>query len=154
MKGRLTTLRESIGSKGTIGWSEQDRRTAISGVRDLESLMAVIERVTLPTKLAERLGIRAVRKHRVPAKALARRTGNPRGRKKKAARKTTPEWRRLIRRCHKLWDHYCERPGRKRLQDVLKHLEKMKSSTSEKVLEERGRCLRVAKAEAKRLKMK
>jgi len=74
--------------------------------------------------------------------------------KKKTSRAVTPEWQRLIRRCQKLWDHYCERPGKKRLQDVLKHIEKMKDSTSKKVLDERKKCLRAAKAEAKRLKLK
>jgi biotin operon repressor len=69
-------------------------------------------------------------------------------------RKVTPEWRRLINRCQKLWESYCERPGKKRLRLVLAHLEKMKASTSAKVKAERRRCLRAAKAEAKKLKMK
>jgi hypothetical protein len=72
---------------------------------------------------------------------------------KKAARRATPEWQRLINRCQKLWEHYCERPGKKRLKDVLAHLKKMKESESAKVKAERRRCLRVAKAEAKKLKV-
>ncbi len=146
MQGRLATLKGSVGGKGTVGWSEQDRRTAIRSVRDLEALLKVVEPV----------GGAPVRRHRIPAKAITKRAGNPKKKKtkKKTARKVTPEWQRLIRRCQKLWDYYCERPGKKRLQDVLKHLEKMKASTSEKVLEERKICLQVAKSEAKRLKMK
>jgi len=73
---------------------------------------------------------------------------------KTAVRKVTPEWQRLTRRCQKLWDHYCERPGKTRLKDVFKHLEKMEGHASKKVKEERSRCMRAAKAEAKRLKMK
>jgi len=69
-------------------------------------------------------------------------------------RKATAPWQRQISKCQKLWDRYCERPGKKRLQDVFKHLEAMKASTSKKVADERKRCLRAANAEAKRLKLK
>lgn len=72
----------------------------------------------------------------------------------RAANPKTPEWQRLIRRCQKLWEHYSERPGKKRLQAVLDHLEKMKASSSKKVADERKRCLRSANLEAKRLKLK
>jgi len=74
--------------------------------------------------------------------------------KKKVARKKTPEWQLLINRCRKLWDHYCERPSKKRLKPVLEHLEKMKASTSKKVADERKSCLRIANKEARSLKMK
>jgi hypothetical protein len=74
--------------------------------------------------------------------------------KKKVARKKTPEWQRLINRCRKLWDHYCERPSKARLKPVLEHLEKMKASTSKKVADERKSCLRIANKEARSLKMK
>jgi len=74
--------------------------------------------------------------------------------KKKVARKKTPEWQRLINRCRKLWDHYCERPSKARLKPVLEHLEKMKASTSKKVADERKSCLRIANKEARRLKLK
>ncbi len=74
--------------------------------------------------------------------------------KKKAARKKTPPYQLLINRCRKLWDHYVERPSKKRLKPVLEHLEKMKASTSKKVKAERSSCLRVANKEARRLKMK
>lgn len=59
-------------------------------------------------------------------------------------RKTTSEPDRLIRKCQKLWEHYCERPAKKRLKEVFDHLEKMKESKSKRVKEERSRCLRVA----------
>jgi len=74
--------------------------------------------------------------------------------KKKPARKKTPPSTLLINRCQKLWDAYCEKPTKKNLRAVLEHLEKMKSSKSEKVKKERSRCLRVANKEAKRLKVK
>ncbi len=69
-------------------------------------------------------------------------------------RKTKPEWKRLIDRCQKLWDTYCEKPTKKNLRLVLAHIEKMGESTSSKVKKERSACLRVAKKEAKRLKLK
>lgn len=67
--------------------------------------------------------------------------------KKKTTKRRTSEPDRLIRKCQKLWDHYCERPSKKRLKPVFDHLEKMKESKSERVKEERSRCLRVAKGE-------
>jgi len=64
----------------------------------------------------------------------------------------------LIKRCRELWERYRERPSKKRLIEVLNHLDIMQGphspSVSKKVKSERTRCLRVAKAEAKRLKMK
>lgn len=59
-----------------------------------------------------------------------------------------------IAQCQKLWEHYCARPGKKRLRAVLSHLETMKSSKSAKVKLERRRCLRVANQEAKELGLK
>ena len=56
-----------------------------------------------------------------------------------------------IAQCQKLWEHYCTRPGKKRLKAVLAHLEGMKASTSAKVKLERRRCLRAANQEAKEL---
>ena len=73
---------------------------------------------------------------------------------KKSTRKKVSPAQRLIKRCQKLWDTYCERPTKKNLRAVLEHLEKMKQSKSEKVKSERRRCLRVANKEAKRLKVK
>lgn len=210
-KDRLETLKALTGVKMTKGWSQQDRRNALSGIRDVEALIASMEGIKLSSGVAKRLGISQSKKHRISSKAIAKRSGNPKKKKakKKASKKSvkklskkhesalkggavgtavggtagalaggpvgaamgagaggyigaktassrnpTPEWERLVRRCQKLWDHYCERPGKKRLQDVLKHLEKMKASKSKKVLDERKRCLRVANKEAKRLRLK
>jgi len=72
---------------------------------------------------------------------------------KKKRTKKTPDWQRLIRRCQKLWEHYCERPSKKRLQDVIKHLETMKQSSSKKVLDERKLCIRAVNKEKKRWKV-
>ena len=77
--------------------------------------------------------------------------------KKKTAKKTTrkaPLAKTLIAKCQKNWDHYCERPSKKRLKEVFDHLEVMKESSAKTVNEERARCLRAANKEAKRLKMK
>ena len=60
--------------------------------------------------------------------AIAR--ANP---KKRATRKTTRKpspSQRLIKRCQKLWDAYCEKPTKKNLRVVLEHLEKMKESAA------------------------
>jgi len=74
--------------------------------------------------------------------------------KKVASKKKAPAAKALINKCRKLWDHYCERPSKKRLKEVLEHLEKMKASSAKSVKEERSRCLRVANKEARRLGMK
>lgn len=91
------------------------------------------------------------------AKAIIMRQSNPKGASKKMApskgNTRTPESKRLIDRCQQLWDEYCKRPTKKRLRAVLEHLEKMKESSSKTVKGERSRCLRVAKKEAKRLKV-
>jgi hypothetical protein len=86
-------------------------------------------------------------------KATKKKATKKKATKKKAARKTPP-YQLLINRCRKLWDHYCERPSKKRLKEVLEHLEEMKASTSKKVKEERSACLRIANKEARRLGMK
>lgn len=72
--------------------------------------------------------------------------------KKKNSKK--PQWKAMCDKCEKLWDHYCERPSKVRLKKVMDHLDKMKTSTSNRVKEERAQCLRVATKEARRLGMK
>jgi len=57
----------------------------------------------------------------------------------------------LIKACRTSWDRYCERPNKTRLKAVFECLEVMKGSRAKTVRGERGRCLRTAKAEAKRL---
>jgi len=74
--------------------------------------------------------------------------------KKKAKKKTASPAKALVTKCQKAWDHYCERPGRKRLKEVFAHLEKMEKSTAKTVRDELRRCKRSAKAEAKRLGIK
>lgn len=102
---------------------------------------------------------RYLEKRRGKPSTKSRAMSNPKKKKakKKAAKKKrakTSEPDRLIRRCQKLWDHYCERPGKSRLKEVIKHLERMEGHASKKVKEERARCMRAAKAEAKKLKLK
>jgi len=93
-------------------------------------------------------------KKKATKKVAKKKVAKKKATKKKVARKKTPEWQLLINRCRKLWDHYCERPSKKRLKPVLEHLEKMKASTSKKVADERKACLRIANKEARSLKMK
>jgi len=73
---------------------------------------------------------------------------------KKATKRKAPLAKTLISKCQKTWDHYCERPSKKRLKEVFDHLEVMKESSAKTVKEERARCLRAANKEAKRLGMK
>lgn len=73
--------------------------------------------------------------------------GNPRTRKKSTAAAMKKE-------CRRLWEHYCERPNKTRLKAVLKHCEKMGESSAKSVKQERARCLKSAKPEAKRLGIK
>ena len=115
-------------------WSKRDEKAIAEDIRNLRAVAAAM----------------------VPAKGRPKhptrlKTGNP---KKKTARKSTPAWQRSIRRCQKLWEHYCERPSKKRLQDVLKHMETMKASTSKKVVDEYKVCLRAVNKEKKRWKLK
>jgi len=60
----------------------------------------------------------------------------------------------LVAECHRLWEHYCERPGKTRLKAVLKHCELMAESSAKSVKEERARCMRAARREMKKLGMK
>jgi len=84
------------------------------------------------------------------------RTSNPSKKKtaKKATKRKAPLAKTLISKCQKAWDHYCERPSKKRIKEVFDHLEVMKESSAKTVKDERARCLRAANKEAKRLKMK
>jgi len=82
----------------------------------------------------------------------ARRKAAKKKAKKAAEKAATSPAKNLINKCRKLWDYYCERPSKKRLKEVLEHLEKMKEkSTAKSVREERSRCLRSANREAKKL---
>jgi len=60
----------------------------------------------------------------------------------------------LIKRCRKLWEHYCERPSKVRLQKIVDHCEKMKESNAKTVKYEKAKCMRAVKKEKKILKMK
>lgn len=60
----------------------------------------------------------------------------------------------LIEASRMSWEHYCERPSKKRLKAVLKHCELMAGSSAKSVKDERARCLRSAKQEAKKLGLK
>ena len=120
-------------------WSTRDEKAIAEDIRNLKAVAAAMAPAKGRPKHPTRL-----------------KTGNPKkkAKKKKTARKTTPAWQRLIRRCQKLWEHYCERPSKKRLQDVLKHMETMKQSTTKKVVDEYEVCLRAVNKEKKRWKLK
>jgi len=75
---------------------------------------------------------------------------NP-SKKRKSKAPTAAE---LKSECRRLWEHYCERPNKTRLKDVLKHCEKMAESSAKSVKEERARCMRSARREMKKLGMK
>ena len=86
-------------------------------------------------------------------RAVLRYVPNPR---KKASKKRTkkPQHRKLIDACRKHWDAYCDRPTKTNLKKVFKHLEAMAESELKSVKDERRKCMRVAKAEAKAIKLK
>lgn len=130
-------------------WPEMDKKLIDRFILMVHERALVLYPELLKQKPIPKKRMKRERKDRARA-AMA--MGNPA--KKKVARKKTPPYQLLINRCRKLWDHYCERPNKKRLKPVLEHLDKMKVSTSKKVADERRRCLRVANKEAKRLKMK
>lgn len=98
--------------------------------------------------------VERAKKHKRTQKKKSHTTMVSNPKKKKTSRSKGPSAKTLISKCQKLWDHYCKRPSKKRLQEVLDHLEKMKGSSAKSVKEERARCLRAANKEAKRLKMK
>jgi len=72
--------------------------------------------------------------------------------KKKRAKKSPS--RKLIDNCRKHWDAYCERPTKTNLKRVFKHLDKMAESKVKSVKDERRKCMRAAKIEAKELGLK
>lgn len=67
-----------------------------------------------------------------------------------AKAKATPEWKRLIERCQRLWEAYDKAPTKKRLEAFGAHIEKMKASKSAKVKAERTRAVRAFREEWKR----
>jgi len=85
---------------------------------------------------------------------MEKRRSNPRNAAKKTAKRKAPPAKTLISECHRLWEHYCERPGKTRLKAVLKHCETMAESSAKSVKEERARCMRAARREMKKLGMK
>ena len=95
-----------------------------------------------------------MRKSNPKKKSNDRSAGNSGRPKKASSKKAAPKASTLINKCRKLWDSYCERPSKKRLEEVFSHLETMKESSAKTVKEERARCLWAANKEAKRLKMK
>jgi len=57
--------------------------------------------------------------------------------------------RALVKECQRLWEHYCERPGKTRLKAVVKHCEAMKKSKATTVARERQNCMKCVRAEAR-----
>ncbi len=105
-----------------------------------------------PPEEKEKRRRRGVKKEKRKAKKAKERGYEIRRAKK--TKRNPDSAKSLISKCQKLWDHYCERPGKTRLQAVFKHLEKMEKSTAKTVKAELRRCKRSARAEAKRLGMK
>lgn len=101
------------------------------------------------TEMAREIGYDFEGQHR---KFTAEKMGESRN-PKKTKKKVSPA-KALISKAQKLWDRYVERPGKKRLKDVFEHLGEMEHSAAKSVKDELRRAKRVAKAEAKRLKMK
>lgn len=83
-------------------------------------------------------------------RAKGRLSSNPKAARKNPVRKAGS----LILRCRSLWDAYCSKLTKKALKNVMDHLEKMRESTSKRVIAERSKCLRAAKKEAQRIGVK
>jgi len=92
-------------------------------------------------------GVRDVVAERMREEGL---TDNPR--KKKIAKKSPS--RKLIDTCRRHWETYCAKPTKTNLKKVFKHLDKMAESKVKSVKDERRKCMRVAKAEAKDIGLK
>lgn len=60
----------------------------------------------------------------------------------------------LKKECRRLWERYCERPNKTRLRAVMRHCELMAESSAKTVKEERARCMRAARSEAKKIGLK
>ncbi len=127
LESDIESLISGFRARDKTQWSTRDEKAIAEDIKNLKAIAAAM----------------------TPAKGRPKHptAGNPK-------RKSTPAWQRLIRRCQKLWEHYCERPSKKRLEDVIKHVETMKKSTSKKVLDERNVCLRAVNKEKKRWKLK
>jgi hypothetical protein len=162
----LEEVQTRVPARSQSEWNKVDQRQWATDVSKVRKSLVKLRRKSNPCigfhfhgKDADEL-LKAVEKSNSRQRAAVK--SNPgkkkatkkKSAKKKVARKSKPEWQRLIDRCRKLWDHYCERPSKKRLKPVIDHLEKMKASTSKKVVDERKSCLRIANKEARRLKMK
>jgi len=72
---------------------------------------------------------------------------------KKKPRKKRKKHETLIGKSRRLWDSYVEKPTKRGLKSVLKHLEDMEKSTGSKVKQEWRKAKRAAKAEAKEFGM-
>jgi len=62
-----------------------------------------------------------------------------------------PNARELVLEARLLWEHYLNRPSKKRLRSVRSHCEMMKVSKAKTVVQERQRCMRAVRAEERRL---
>jgi len=60
----------------------------------------------------------------------------------------------MIKQCHRLWEYYCKKPSKARLQKLVDHCENMKNSKMKTVKYERAKCMRAVIKEKNILKMK
>lgn len=80
--------------------------------------------------------------------------GNKMGRRaSQQAAGVKPAWS-LVLDARLLWERYVDDPTKKNLRKVESHCEKMKSSKSKAVKQERQRCMRAVRAEKKRIGLK
>lgn len=157
----LDELAKRVPSTAKAEWSRADQRQWANDILKVRKGLVKLRRKANPcvgfhfhSKDADEL-LRAIEASNArQRKSVKKNPGKKKSAKKKATRKKAPEWKKLINKCQKNWDHYCERPGKKRLKEVFAHLEEMKKSDSKRVKEERAACLRIANKEAKRLGMK
>ena len=131
-------------------------------VRNEPGLSGIQENVFSSRKLAEAYaqtvrefgGTTTVLERRVDDRSDLEEIADLRKERRSNPKKRTSGAGDMVRECKRLWEHYCERPGKTRLKAVLKHCEKMAESSAKSVKEERARCMRSARREMKKLGMK
>lgn len=92
-------------------------------------------------------------KKKITKKKVTKKKATKKVAKKNPPKKASPA-KSLIEKCNSLWDYYCARPSKKRLKEVVAHLDKMAKSSAKSVKEERARCMRAARREMKKIGMK
>ena len=154
-----TALEDAIGAFNTVGIAADAAARAANstfdeGVRPAarnDYAAALLYFVEQQAQAPRRRRRQNPSTEKVPTlKQLLGRTPEANPRRKKTVRKPKADSAAALKsECRQLWDHYCERPGVTRLRKCAKHCEKMAESAAKSVKQERQKCMRAIRAEAK-----